>query len=599
MKKYNSRKDVPDKYKWNLKDFFQTEKDFQENLKKCRSLVNDLKKYVGCTKNAHKLYEFLNKEIEAIALWEDLYVYAYLINDQELGNEKSIKRKNQTEQLNLELEMNLSFFAPELLKLSKDEYDNLYNKEEKLLEFKASLDKIYREKKHTLTENEEQIISSLVNSMNHFDDISSTMLNSLHNYGTVTINDEEITIATNNYRHLMKNKDSKIRKNVREKFNKKIDEYSTANAMLLSSYVSMNDTIAKIRHFDSAWDQKLFELNLDNNVFKTLVDTTEENINILQKYYRLKKDVLNLEELTSDDMALDIAKTDKEYTIEEAQEMILEAIKPLGEEYLSKFKKIFDNNYIDYCQYKGKCSGGYSFSTINNNSRILMSYNGNLESISTIAHEGGHNVQHQYVMENCPKQYRNTPNITDEVASLTNECLLSNYLAENGKTKEERLAGIANILDVIVSNLFGAVREGKMEEDMYNEVHNGGVLTKKYLDKLSYDSLCKYYGNTVKYDDNIKNGWVNRSHYYMSFYLYSYAISISVASYVADRILSGDKKVLEKYIEFLKVGSDSWPIETFKVLGIDLSNNNVYKNAIDYFDKLIDKYYEIYNGGEK
>ena len=598
MKKYNSRKEVPDKYKWNLTDFFKTEKDFQENLKKCKSLVNDLKKYIGCTKDAHKLYEFLNKEIEAIALWEDLYVYAYLINDQELGNEKSIKRKNQTEQLNLELEMNLSFFAPELLKLSKDEYDNLYKEEEKLLEFKVSLDRIYREKEHTLTENEEQIISSLINSMNHYDDISSTILNSLHDYGTIKVKGEEVTIATNNYRHLMKNKDKNIRKDVREKFNKTIDQYSTVNAMLLSSYVSMNDTIAKIRHFDSAWDQKLFELNLDNNVFKTLVDTTEDNINVLQKYYKLKKEVLNLEELTSDDMALDMAKLDKEYTIEEAQEIVLEAVKPLGEEYQSKFKKIFDNNYIDYCQYKGKCSGGYSSSTINKNSRILMSYNGNLESISTIAHEGGHNVNHQYVMENNPKQYRNIPRIADEVASLTNECLLSSYFAKNGKTKEERLAGIANILDVIVSNLFGAVREGKMEEDMYNEVHNGGVLTKEFLDKLSYNSLSKYYGNSVKYDDKIKNGWVNRSHYYMNFYLYSYAISISVASYVADKILSGDKKILDKYIEFLKVGSDSWPIDTFKILGIDLCDKTVYKNAINYFDKLIDKYYEINNGGE-
>ena len=134
---------------------------------------------------------------------------------------------------------------------------------------------------------------------------------------------------------------------------------------------------------------------------------------------------------------------------------------------------------------------------------------------------------------------------------------------------------------------------------MYNEVHNGGVLTKEYLDKLSYDSLSKYYGDTVKYDDKIKNGWVNRSHYYMNFYLYSYAISISVASYIANKILSGDKDILDKYIKFLKVGSDKWPTETFKVLGIDLNKEETYKNAIEYFDKLIDKYYEIKNGGEK
>ena len=599
MQKYNSREDVPEKYKWNLKDFFKSEKEFNESLDKCKNLVKELKKYVGCTKDAHKLYEFLNKEIEAIALWEDLYVYAYLINDQELGNEKSIKRKNKAEQLNLDLEMNLSFFAPELLKLSKDDYEKLYKTEEKLLEYKSELDRIYRDKDHTLTENEEQIISSLVNSMNHFDDISSTMLNTLHDYGTVKIDKEEITIATNNYRHLMKNEDKNIRKDVREKFNKVIDQYSASNAMLLSSYVSMNDTIAKIRHFASSWEQNMFHSNLDSKIFRTLVNTVEKNLGSLQKYYKLKKEVLNLKELTSDDLALEMAKSKEEYEIEQAQEIILEAIKPLGNDYTEKFKKIFDNNYIDYCQYKGKCSGGYSFSTMNNNSRILMSYNGSLDSISTIAHEGGHNVHHQFVKENNPMQYRNTPSITAEVASLTNECLLSSYLAENGKTKEEKLAGIANILEVIVSNLFGAVREGKMEEEMYNEVHNGGVLTKEYLDKLSYDSLSKYYGDTVKYDDKIKNGWVNRSHYYMNFYLYSYAISISVVSYIANKILSGDKDILDKYIKFLKVGSDKWPIETFKVLGIDLNKEETYKNAIEYFDKLIDKYYEIKNGGEK
>lgn len=599
MQKYNSREDVPEKYKWNLKDFFKSEKEFNESLDKCKNLVKELKKYVGCTKDAHKLYEFLNKEIEAIALWEDLYVYAYLINDQELGNEKSIKRKNKAEQLNLDLEMNLSFFAPELLKLSKDDYEKLYKTEEKLLEYKSELDRIYRDKDHTLTENEEQIISSLVNSMNHFDDISSTMLNTLHDYGTVKIDKEEITIATNNYRHLMKNEDKNIRKDVREKFNKVIDQYSASNAMLLSSYVSMNDAIAKIRHFASSWEQNMFHSNLDSKIFRTLVNTVEKNLGSLQKYYKLKKEVLNLKELTSDDLALEMAKSKEEYEIEQAQEIILEAIKPLGNDYTEKFKKIFDNNYIDYCQYKGKCSGGYSFSTMNNNSRILMSYNGSLDSISTIAHEGGHNVHHQFVKENNPMQYRNTPSITAEVASLTNECLLSSYLAENGKTKEEKLAGIANILEVIVSNLFGAVREGKMEEEMYNEVHNGGVLTKEYLDKLSYDSLSKYYGDTVKYDDKIKNGWVNRSHYYMNFYLYSYAISISVASYIANKILSGDKDILDKYIKFLKVGSDKWPIETFKVLGIDLNKEETYKNAIEYFDKLIDKYYEIKNGGEK
>ena len=595
MKKYKDRKSVEEEYKWNLDDFFKNDEEFDKTYLRAERNIEKLKKYVGCTKDANSLYEFLTLEIETVALWEDLYVYSYLVNDQELGIPESIERKNKAELLNLELTKAVNFFDPELLKLSKKDYDNLFKTNSKLLEYKRLLDATYRNKGHVLTEKEENIISSLVNSMDHFDDISSTMINRLHNYGTVSIDGEETEIAANNYRHLMRNKDSKVRHLVRDQFNSKLDEYSPVNAMLLTSYISMNDTISKIRNFDSSWDAKMFHLNLNTKVFETLVSSVYKNIKSIQKYFDLRKKVLNLKELTTYDLSLELTNSNKEYSIHEAQDLILKAISPLGEEYYNKFKKIFDERYIDYCQYKGKCGGGYSFSTMRNNSRILMSYNGNLESVSTIAHEGGHNVHHQFVKENNPLQYRDTPSILAEVASLTNECLLSSYLAKNGKTKEEKLSGIENILDVITSNLFGAVREGRLEQEMYNYVHDGGMLTKEYLDELSKESLKEYYGNSVKYDDQIKNGWVTRSHYYMNFYLYSYAICISVACSVASKILDGDKEMLENYIKFLKTGSDKWPIEAYEVLGIDLENENVYEDAIKYFDSLIDEAFKIVN----
>ena len=594
MKKYKDRASVEEEYKWDLTEFFKNEEEFNKSLNLCKKNIEELNKYIGCTKDAKKLYEFLKLEIETIAIWEDLYVYSYLINDQELGNSESIERKNKTEVLNLELEKAISFFAPELLKLSKKEYEELF-KYDKLKEYKPMLDETYREKGHILSPKEEVIISSLVNSMNHFDDMSSTLINSLHNYGKVRIDDEEVEIAANNYRHLMHNSDSKIRHKVRDQFNEKLAEYAPINAMLLSSYVSMQDTISQIRGFKSSWDAKMFHLNLDSKVFHTLVKVTEEHLDSLQKYYELKKKVFNLKKLTSYDLALELSKSEREYKIHEAQKIILKAVSPLGEEYQEKFKKIIDNRYIDYCQYKGKCGGGYSFSTMRNNSRILMSFNGGLESVSTIAHEGGHNVNHQFVKENNPLEYRDTPSIEAEVASLTNECLLSSYLAKYGRDKEERLAGIANILDVIVSNLFGAVREGKLEEDMYKYVHDGGMLTREYLDDLSYKSLAKYYGDKVELDDYLKNSWITRSHYYMNFYLYSYAICISVACSVASKILEGDTDTLNKYIEFLKTGSDKLPTEAYNILGINLEDEKVYCDAIKYFDSLVDLFEKIYN----
>ena len=594
MQKYNNRSEVPEEFKWDLTPFFKDEEEFNNTFNECSKLVNELKEYVGCTKDANLVYEFLNKQVEAMALWEDLYVYSYLINDQELGISENIVRKNKTEKLEMELMQNSSFFAPELLKLSKDEYENLFISNKKLEEYRADLDKTYREKEHILTENEEKIVAELTTAMNHYDDMSSNLLNSQHNYGKVKLEDGSVvTIATNNFRSLMRNKNKDIRKKVYNLFNKKLSEYSQTNASLLNSYVSMNEAIAKIRKYKDSWDSKLFSLNLSDKVFKTLVKTTEDNYNVVNRYYDLKRRALGLDILNRYDISLEMAKSDREYSIPEAQQLVREAIKPLGEEYLAKYDKVIKNRYVDYCQYKGKCSGGYSFSTMRQDSRILMSFNYNLDSVSTLAHEAGHNVHHQFVNECNPLQYRFPSSIVAEVVSLTNECLLSSYLAENGKTKEEKLAGIANILGVITSNLFDAVREGKLEQDIYKEVLKNGMVTKDFLDKKSKASLKKLYGSAVKCDKYAANSWVTRSHYYMHFYLYSYAICISVATNVAKKILEGDKEMLDNYYKFMKLGSDKWPMEAFEVLGVDLESPLVYQNAIDYFDDLIKKYEEV------
>ena len=169
-----------------------------------------------------------------------------------------------------------------------------------------------------------------------------------------------------------------------------------------------------------------------------------------------------------------------------------------------------------------------------------MSFNNNLDSVSTLIHEGGHNVHHQYLIENNLLQYRSASSFIAEVASLTNVCLLSSYLAEHGTTKEEKLSGISNIIDVINSNLFGAVREGKIEQDFYKYVEDGNTITKDYMDKINLDSYKKYYGDEVILDDYSNISWMRRSHYYMFFYLYSYAFCVSVASYIASEILNGN-----------------------------------------------------------
>ncbi len=599
MYKYESRKEVPNKYKWDLTDYFKNEEEFNKCLKNTKKLVSALKNCKGCTKDGKSAFEYLIKETNAYSNVLDLYVYSYLINDENLGVKTSIDRLNQTKELMSELEKNTNFFETELLSLSKEKYNSLFSSCKELQEFQTDLDNIYRRKEHIIPEKEENIISELTSSMNNFSSISSNMLNKEHDYGTVTLKSgEKITITTNNYSHILETEKASTRKKAYNQFNKTLESYATTSASLLSSYVKGNNKLAQLHNFENAWSSKLFYLNMSDSVFKSLVSIVEENASSMTNYYKLKKKVLGLKKMYPYDLGLPLTKNKKEYSIEDAQELIKEALKPLGSDYLNKLNTIFDKHYIDYCGYKGKCSGGYSFGTLAKNSRILMSYNGTMDSVSTIAHECGHNVHHQFLSENNPLHHRDQTNIVCEVASLTNECLLSSYLSKNGESKEERLQGIENILRIMATNLFGAVREGRIEQKMYECINKGETITKEFLNELATDSLKKYYGGVIEYDDRIKNTWITRSHYYMNFYLYSYAISICVATKVAKEILNGNKSMLNKYIKFLSTGSDTWTIDTFKILDIDLENKEIYLSAIEYFNELINLYEKIYNNEE-
>lgn len=592
MRQYNSRSEVPEKYKWNLDDYFKSEEEFRQYFKKTEEMIPELSHYIGCCLNSDKLYEYLSKSIEIAARIMNLYGYCYLVNDQELGNSDSVERLNKSLSLDSKYEAVNSFFAPELLRLSKEEYTKLFENK-KLDEFRIYLDQIYCDKEYILSEKEEKVIASISSSLHQFEEISSSLLNSEHNYGRVIIKGREEQIATNNYSHLMKNKDVNIRLEVYEKMNRVLSQYGGTCAKLLNGYVSMNNTLAQLHHFSGAWEKKLHSNHLSNHVYTSLVHAAESNLDILHQYYHLKKKALGFDTLHPYDLYLSPTSSDLSYSIEEAKQMVLNAIQLLGDDYYSRFKRIFDERHIDYCQYKGKSNGGYNLSTLDKNSKILMNYKEDLLSVSTIAHEGGHFVNHEYITENNPIQYRDLRVVIAEVASLTNEFLLSNYLLENSKSLSEKLNSLENLLDLFVSNFFGSVREGKMEQEMYDYVSKGSSLTKEFLDGLSYSSLEKYYGDAVELDSYCKNGWIKRSHYYMDFYLYSYAICISVAVVCAKKILSKDRDFVAKYIKFLSTGSDIYPIDVYKILGINLEGEKIYQEAIEYFASLMDKYSDL------
>ena len=592
MNKYKSRNDVPEKYKWDLTDFYKNDEEYDKELNDVKVKIDELKSYVGCTKDSDKLFEFISKDRDVSTILENLVVYAYLKNDEQLGVSESIDRVNKSQNLYSDYFTNTNFFVPELISLSEDEYKSLFEND-KLLEHKHWLDEIYDNKKHSLTEKEQSIIDQLLIAAEHNEELSSNLINNENDYGSVLIDGVDTVITSTNARKLLQNRDEEVRKTVFHNMFSELAKHGATSATLLDSYVKTNNTCAKIHNFNNAWESKLYYNHMPNEAYNTLINTVESNVSSLHKYYRMFKDTLGFKELHQYDLNLNITSLDKEYSIEDGIELIKESLKPLGEDYQKHLNKIFDKRYIDYCEYKGKRGGGYSISTVDHDSRILLSYNYDLDSVSTVIHECGHNVHGQYVFENNRPQYVFVSTLVSEVASLTNECLLSSYLAKNGKTKDEKLAGISNMLRVFDSNLFDAVREGKMEQDFYNHSLSGNAITKDYMNEIDLASKKKYFGSEVVIDEFGQYSWTRRHHYFNNYYLFDYSFCISVASANAARILSGDKEALERYIKFLSLGSDVYPIDAFKVLGFNLCDSKVYEDAIKYFDSLVNEFIKI------
>lgn len=599
MDKFSNRKEVPKKYQWDLTDFYKTDEDWNLEFKKTSNIMGQVNAYKGKLSDPYQLEEYLKLDIDISHTMLDLFVYAYLSHDVELENETYISMLNKASSMLNQYDIQNAFAVPEILEISEENFQKMFDINSNLQSYKRYLEDIYSAKKHTLDEEKEKIISALTETYSSYSNISSTLLNSEHDYGKIRLSDNNIvTIASNNVRYLKKNKDEKIRKQVSKKYGEVIKRYQTTASSLLNNYIKNSINLAKIRNYESPWQKKLEQIHMESIVFEKLQQVARKNCDINQKYYQLMKNVLKLPVLYSYDLALDWSNKTQEYTIEEAEEIVKKTLQIFGDDYTEKLNKVFDNHYIDYCQYKGKTSGGYSYATYRKDSRILLSYNGNMSDIFTIIHEAGHNVHHQYVNSNNLECYRHTPSITAEVASLTNEILLSDYLYQNGKAKNEKLAGLENFIKTFQNNFFGAVMEGELELKMYDCVSHGNSITAKYLNDEIKKLLKNYRGNTVKNDEYTNLMWVTRSHYYMDFYLFSYAICISVACVVADKILSHDSNILNQYKEFLSSGSNLHPMEIFEKLGIDLRNEEIYEHAISYFNSKIDLYNQLNKEGE-
>lgn len=592
------RCEIEDKYKWDLTNIYKDEKEWQKDFDDVKEKILKVLEYKDSfLSNGKKLYEYLKYDEEVSRKLEKIYYYAHLNYDADTLDEKYKVMTNKVSDLFTKYNELSSFVVPEILKLDEEKLNTFYKEEEKLEDYRFSIENIYRFKNHTLDEEKEKMLSNLSKCLSNPEETYEALTDSDFEYDYIT--DEKgnkVKFNESNYSLFIKSKDRSVRKRAFEMLHNKYKKYIRTITSTYKGEVETNVVLAKIRNYDSAISASLYSDNVPVDIYNNLIKVVNDNMDVLYDYYDLKREILSLDRLHMYDTYVEIInKIDKKYSFDEAKEIVIDALSVLGDKYVKNLKKAFDEKWIDIYHSKGKRSGAYSSGNFDVNPYVLLNFEGTLNDVSTLAHELGHSMHTYLSCKNNPYQYSSYEIFVAEVASTVNELLLANYMLKNSKNKEEKLAIINHILDLYKATLYRQTMFAEFEKETHKLREKGEVLTSDLLSNTYYNLVKKYFGPNVLCDDLIKYEWARIPHFYYNFYVYKYATGISAASYIVDGILNNKEGALENYIKFLKSGGSMYPLDELKIAGVNLNSESVILSAIKTFEKYLKEFKDIYN----
>lgn len=589
---YNNRNEVEKDYKWDLTSYYKTAKDWEKDYLKIKTEYSKIKEYKNkVTKSANMLYQTLEEYFAYDARLAKLYVYANLKHDEDLENSENALMLSKIHKTYTDFISLSSFIEPEIIKTETSKIKKMLNTQ-KLSKYCFYIENMLRTKEHTLSATEEELITKLTSTNSAFRNVNNTLLNSVLDYGTINDNGTTTKITNSSYRIIMQSKDRNTRKKAYEMLTTTNQKFKTIFAENLISSMKNESTMANIRKFNSSLEAELDSSNIPKDVVTSLYNVVHKRLNVYQKYLRLIKTSLGLEKLASYDLSAQILTDEMSFSVEDAQYLVTESTKIYGKEYADIISKAFNENWIDYCSYKGKSSGGYCTSCYNAHPVILLNFFGKFTDVSTIAHELGHAVHYYLSQKNNDKHNYDNDIFVAEVASLTNELILSYFIKENSRNKKLKLIAIYNMIELIQNNLFDACLEGELENKAYEMLDKNEIIGEEFLTNTIKEIKEKYYGKEVELDELSSYSWIRREHYFYPFYLYKYATGVVAAITVATKIIKNEDDMQQKYIKFLKSGDTNYPVELLKNIGIDMTKEDVYDNAISFFSDLIDEFNE-------
>ena len=584
------------KYEWNLKEIFENKKEFDEMKRKLEDELEEISKYQGrlceSSDNLYSCYKLYEKALEK---YEKLYGYGMLYYNLDMSNQEGIKLYKEVESLGTKFGTKTSFIEPEIT-YSKDGVVEKYLEEDKrLLRYKREILDILKEKEHILSKQEENLLANYSEVFSSPENTFEILTNAEFEFGKLKDEDgKEVELNESNYTIYLKSKNENVRK---EAFNLMYNKYSkfinTITELYLSN-VKMTSVTANLRKYKSSLDMATKNDDASIKVYEELIKAIDKGLDVNHKFINLKKKLLKKEDFHMYDLYVNPFEIEKdEITYEEARKEVENALSVMGKEYTDKLKEAFDNNWIDVYAKTNKKSGAYSMGIYGIHPYVLLNFVNSKRDVSTIAHELGHSMHSYYSNSNQTIIDANYTIMVAEVASTVNELLLSNYQIKNEKDKTKKAELLYELLEMIRATLFRQSMFAEFEKLVHEKIENNVTLSSEDLNNIYYDLNKKYFGNNMIVDEKIKYEWARIPHFYSDFYVYKYATGISCAISIANNILKQGEPFIKKYIEMLKQGCSKKSIELLKMVDIDLEKEDVYKNAIDFYNDKIKELEEL------
>ena len=591
---YMDREKIEERYKWDLSKIYSSIDDFRSDMQLVKDKMNDFSKYKDMMYDENTLYEVISLYMETSRILNKLEVYTSLLSDEDTGINKNRELKEEVSNLSSELISKTYFIEPNILKIDYSLIEKYYEKNEKLLEYKRYLYKLYRYKEHTLSDSEEKLLANLSKVFGNNYETYELMKDSDMVFPNFVVDNKDYELNNSNYSIYIEDDNRDIRKAAFDTLYETFKQYKNVYGNLITSNIKEEVSISKIKKYKSALEAATYHDEIDESIYNNLIDVINDKIGVLHKYYDLKKEVLGLDELHLYDVYANLVLEDrKEYGFESSKGTVINALSILGDEYIDVLKKGIEDRWIDVYPNKRKRTGGYSSGCYDTNPYILLNYQDKYDDMSTMAHELGHSMHSYYTRNNNPYQYGHYSIFVAEVASTVNELILAKYVIKNSNNKNEKLFILNRLMELFRATIYRQTMFAEFEKKIYEMIEEDKPVSADTLSEEYYRLNEVYFGKNVVMDDYIKYEWARIPHFYYNFYVYKYATGLSAASYIVNGLLDCTIKK-EDYINFLKCGDSKSPLESLKVAGVDLSKKEVLISATEMFNSVIDEFREIY-----